>query len=122
MKTVTKALEELNNAEGYIKEMMNLIPGLNYTIGKFGFVTVNTDYYDSHHKESLNDPFNCVSVAEKIAYEVNDYDCPTKISDAKKFCEFMEFNEKDTEAILKVCSSDEAYDNWARQERMSYLD
>lgn len=118
IETFQKALCKLEEQRRDIYQTLrSIIPsGMIWTI-ESGHIFFNTEYFDSNHDTWTN---LTTPLAEKLAFEVQDYDHPTSYSDGKRFCEFMNFSQKQTEIFLASCSYDEAYEAWANEERRAY--
>ena len=111
-------LEVIEDMKRDISVVMNLIPQMKWKFS-MGSIHIDTSYYDDAHNGFLDE---YAPLAEKLAFEIKDYDCPTSLDEARIFCEFMNFDEKDTNTILDACYTMAQYIQWQKEENdMRYL-
>lgn len=120
LETISASLEKLSREQSKLHSIIRdaMIPGLQYTIEN-NWVHIDTTYFDQANPDKACQFFGA-SLAERIAFEIQDYDQPVSYSQGKRFCEFMGFGPKGTEKVLASCSPDDQYDNWAREEIRRY--
>jgi hypothetical protein len=77
---------------------------------------VITPYYDKY-REGGSFERMCDTLADRIAFQIPDFDGPVSQEDGKALCAFFEFSPEESKKILSVCASDRQYQQYQEDER-----
>ena len=121
MLTYDNAFDQLRKLSNQKRELLkkienNLVPGVQFTYCDDWGLQIKTDYFNEHNPDKLGGFFE-PCLAEKLAYEIKDYDYPVPKSDGLMMSKFLGFTDKQTKMILGACTNDESYQQWTDEER-----